>query len=102
MAQQEPINLFSEKVDIGTTAAQIPIWTGFTTAKENTPRTWMASPGMDGTDQPIHWRELRWRSDQRISNHRGNQYLIVQLHDATAQKVGNGQLKISQIIIHFI
>lgn len=59
MTHQESINLFPDKVDIGTTAAQIPISTGFTTAKENTPRTWMASPGMDGMDQPIHSRERR-------------------------------------------
>lgn len=53
MAHPESVNLFFAKVDIGTTAARIPIWMGFTTAKENTPKTWMVSPGTGGMDQPI-------------------------------------------------
>lgn len=92
MTHQESNNFFPDQVDIGTTAAQIPTWMGFTIAKENTPRTWMASPGMAGTDPPIHSREWRWRSGQRISNHRRNQQcLIVELHNITMQKVGNEQ-----------
>lgn len=91
MIHQEYINLSPDKVDIGTTAAQIPTWMGFTTAKESTPRAWMASPGTGGTARPIPSREWRWRSGQRISNHRRNQHWIVQLHDGTMQEVGNEQ-----------